>query len=283
MSSFSHLRKMKHKLDPSNLVQYRLVCSDHEEDLNQYIGKKITIRFQDQINCIECGREINKSFNQGYCFPCLQNLAECDICIVKPELCHFDKGTCRDDEFAQEHCNILHSIYLSLTSAMKIGITRQHCELSRWIDQGASQALRLISVKRRYHAGLIEVELAKNMPDKTNWQKMLKNESEYKDLQEEKKILLEKISTLIRSATFVEDLTYILEDQEILGTQRATIQEIKYPVLEYPQKVKSFNLDKDPLVEGTLLGIKGQYLILDTGVINLRKYAGYLVSIDFQA
>lgn len=278
-----HLRKMKHKLDSSNLVQYLLICGDQSEELNKYLGKKITIKFEGQINCIACGRKVNKSFNQGYCFPCVQKLAECDICIVKPELCHFDKGTCRDNDFAVEHCNISHSIYLSLTSGMKIGITRQHQELSRWIDQGATQALRLISSNRRYHAGLIEAELARTMPDKTNWQKMLKNETEHKDLLEEKKSLLEKISDLIKNNKLGEDLSYILEDQEILGTQTSLIQKIKYPVLEYPKKVKSFNLDKDPLIEGTLIGIKGQYLILDTGVINLRKYAGYLVSIDLDS
>ncbi len=300
MSLRIHLRKMKHKLGADNTVNYELRGmeskyasklqdgvepseTDYEvlEDLNQYLGKKIKIEFQDQINCIACGRKTNKSFNQGYCFPCLQKLAECDNCIIKPELCHFDQGTCRDNEFAADHCNIPHSLYISLTSGMKIGVTRQMQEQVRWVDQGAVQALRLTTLKRRYHAGLLEVELAKDMADKTNWRKMLKNEIDQVDLIEEKDLLLEKIQQLISSSKLSSELAYLIEDSSLLGNDKLPVQEIKYPVLEYPSKLNSFNLDKDPLVTGTLTGIKGQYLILDTGVINLRKYGGYLVDIDF--
>ena len=55
--------------------------------------------------------------------------------------------------------------------------------------------------------------------------------------------------------------------------------EIRYPVQGYPEKIASFNFDKDPLVEGTLLGIKGQYLMFDTGVINIRRFGGYELEI----
>jgi hypothetical protein len=291
-----HLRKMSHKLDSNSLVNYQLKLYETNyasklqdkseanpedyrilEDLNQYLGKKIKLEYQDQINCINCGRKTNKSFNQGYCFPCLNTLAECDSCIIKPELCHFDRGTCRDPEFGESNCNIEHSIYLSLTSGLKIGITRQHQEKTRWVDQGAVQALRILTVKRRWHAGLIEAELAKNMADKTNWRKMLKNEYEAVDLREEKKILLEKIKNIIELAYLDDDLSYIIDEKLISKDFERELQDIKYPVLEYPKKLSSFNLDKNPIVEGTLEGIKGQYLLMDTGVINLRKYAGYLV------
>jgi hypothetical protein len=291
-----HLRKMAHNLDSNSLVNYQLKLYEPQyasrlqdkcetnpedyrilEDLNQYLGKKIKLEYQDQINCISCGRKTNKSFNQGYCFPCLNSLAECDSCIIKPELCHFDRGTCRDSEFGESNCNIEHSIYLSLTSSLKIGITRQHQEATRWVDQGAVKALRILTVKRRWHAGLIEAELAKDMADKTNWRKMLKNEYENLDLIEEKKILLEKIKNIIELAYLDDDLSYIIDEKLISKDYAKDAQEIKYPVLEYPKKLNSFNLDKNPIVEGTLEGIKGQYLLLDTGVINLRKYAGYLV------
>ena len=52
---------------------------------------------------------------------------------------------------------------------------------------------------------------------------------------------------------------------------------IEFPVENYPEKVKSLNFDKTPEVEGVLQGIKGQYLILDIGVLNIRKFGGYLV------
>jgi len=63
--------------------------------------------------------------------------------------------------------------------------------------------------------------------------------------------------------------------QDIQFCEDAESFEFNFPVLEYPTKIVSHNLDKNPHVEGQLLGIKGQYLILDTGVINIRKYTGY--------
>jgi hypothetical protein len=58
------------------------------------------------------------------------------------------------------------------------------------------------------------------------------------------------------------------------------LQNFHFPARQYPSKIVSFNLDKIPVVEGQLDAVKGQYLILDTGVINIRKYAGYLVDIS---
>lgn len=288
-----NLRKMSHKLGSDSLVRYYLKGYGQantknldlspenkiEIELNNFVGQKLTLKFLDQINCVACGRQVNKSFNQGYCFPCIQKLAECDVCIIKPELCHFDRGTCRDASYGDEHCNITHSLYISLTSSAKIGVTRQYQELVRWVDQGALQALRLLSLKRRYHAGLLEVKLAEDMPDKTNWRKMLKNEVDSVDLPELKNKLLDKIFYLVKNTELNTELAYILDDQKVLEEKTTPLVTIKYPVLEYPKKLVSFNLDKDPLVEGTLMGIKGQYLLLDTGVINLRKYAGYLVQV----
>jgi hypothetical protein len=170
------------------------------------------------------------------------------------------------------YCNIPHSIYISLTSSVKIGITRGNNEIHRWIDQGAVKAQRLLLVKRRKFAGLIEVELAKSMKDKTDWRKMLKNEYEEANLAELKPELLDNIRNLLKNNLELDDAEFIDLDTSEL--------EIKYPVIEFPKKVNSFNLDKNPKLEGTLLGIKGQYLIFDTGVINIRKYAGYKISLE---
>lgn len=274
------IKKLSHELDSNNLVNYFFNVNDENAsiakiNLNDLIGKTFKLEFTGLINCIACNRAIKKSFNNGYCYPCLTTLAECDICILKPSLCHYDKGTCRDNEFAKEHCNITHSLYLSLTSGAKIGITRQHQEVSRWIDQGAIKALRIMSVKRRYHVGLLEDKIAKIMPDKTNWRKMLQNQYEDLDLIELREKVLSFIEQEFKENKFTNDLDYIFDVKEDLQ-----IQEIKYPVKEFPQKIKSFNLDSNPLLEGTLIGIKGQYLIFDTGVINFRKYAGYKVKLE---
>jgi hypothetical protein len=263
-----NLRKLKHHLDADNKVNYflRLEKKDSgekiEEDLNQYLGKKINLSFNNSIRCVACDRSIKKTFNNGYCFPCLQTLAECDTCIIKPELCHFDKGTCRDNEFAVSECNIPHSIYLSLTSDLKIGITRQKQELSRWVDQGAVKALRIVTVSRRYHAGLIENFLAAEMKDKTNWRKMLKSEYQDYDLKFEQEKLFDKINNNFKEIDFVWE-----QDQ--------VVQDIKYPMIAGLDKITSLDFEKSPNIEGTLIGIKAQYLIFDIGVINIRKFSGY--------
>lgn len=265
---------MAHHLDDNKLVQYKMRLSgDNSEglsiDLNSLIGHEIKLEFLGQINCINCNQPSKTSFNQGYCYRCFIKLAECDICILKPELCHYDKGTCRDEEFGKEYCNITHSVYLSITSGLKVGITRQSQEQTRWVDQGASYAIRLLSTKRRYHAGLIESSLSSQIQDKTNWRNMLKNIYPVFDLSQKSKEVISLIQGEFKSN---KELDYIIEE--------ASIFECKYPVLEYPQKITSHNLEQKPILEGILLGIKGQYLILDTAVINIRKYTGYLVEFN---
>ena len=59
-----------------------------------------------------------------------------------------------------------------------------------------------------------------------------------------------------------------------------SVCEIMYPVATYPEKVKAHNFDKTASVSGKLQGIKGQYLILDTGVLNVRKFAGYELELN---
>lgn len=284
-----YLRKMGHAINEDNSVDYYFRSyldpkaeSGENHKLNDLLGKTIKLEFQNDIACVSCGRSIKKTFSQGYCFPCLQNLPETDTCIIKPELCHFDEGSCRDSEWGEKHCNIAHSIYISLTSGVKIGITRQHQEKTRWVDQGAVKALRIASVDRRKTAGLLEVEIAKNMADKTNWRNMLKNEYEDQDLTEVRDRIFEEYEDLL--CEFMEQDAYKVNLDEALALEESQpVQEISYPVLEYPTKVRSHNFDKNPIVEGTLLGIKGQYLLLDTGVINLRKFGGYKVALEAMA
>lgn len=239
-------------------VTYQLRLGEQSHALQAAIGHTITLTLTDKINCIHCGRSIPKTFQQGYCFPCTIKLAETDMCILKPELCHFHKGTCRDNEFAKKHCFIKHSVYLALSSGAKVGITREHQKLTRWADQGASQAIEILHVPDRKTAGEIEVHISQNLSDKTNWRKMLQNEIDVVDLLQLKKNIL---------AT--------LPDLDGVEVAPDTLYELKYLVLEYPKKIVSLNLDKTPKIQDKLMGIKGQYLIFQNGVINLRKYQGY--------
>lgn len=265
------LTKMKVVLDWP--VRYSLVQGDSELALNSLLGASLMLKHTGEIHCIHCGRATRKSFNQGYCYPCFISLAQCDLCIVRPEQCHFEAGTCREPEWAQGHCMQDHIVYLANSSGLKVGITRKSQIPTRWIDQGAVQALSIFKVRSRFQAGLIEVMLKSQVSDKTNWQRMLKGSTDLLDLEQERDRLLER--TLDRIQALCE--RFGTDFLEVLKRDRPLT--IQYPVTEYPNKVKSFSLDKAPEISGVLQGIKGQYLIFDSGVINIRKFGGYVVDI----
>ena len=168
MKITGHLRKMHTEL--AEPVQYLLPVDDERLPVNALLGKKITLEYQGEIHCIACGRKTNKSFQQGYCYPCFQSLPECDSCIIKPELCHYNEGTCRDATWGERHCLQDHYVYLANSSAIKVGITRQENLPSRWLDQGASQALAIYRVKDRLTSGRVEMIFKQHVSDKTAWQ-----------------------------------------------------------------------------------------------------------------
>jgi len=264
------LHKMRARLESP--VSYFMVLGDEEIGLNPFIGKSITLTFQDKITCIHCGRNTNKSFNQGYCYPCFQKLAQCDSCIISPEKCHYDSGTCREPVWGDEFCMQDHIVYLANSSGLKVGITRASQVPTRWIDQGAVQAMPILRARSRQQSGFAEVIFKQHVSDKTNWRNMLKGNVEEIDLVMEKGRLLELCSKDLES---LEQQFGLHAISVINGVDPVSID---YPVKNYPEKVTSFNLDKTKEVTGTLTGIKGQYLILDTGVINLRRFTGYEVS-----
>ncbi|GLP98120.1 DUF2797 domain-containing protein [Paraferrimonas sedimenticola] len=259
-------------------VEYSLPLDDQLIPLNPFLGQRIRLTHTGDIHCSACGRKTKKSYSQGYCFPCMQKLPQCDLCIMKPETCHHSQvipgKECRDEEWGERNCMIDHFVYLSNTSAIKVGITRHSQLPTRWVDQGANQGLPILRVRTRHHSGLIETALAQLISDKTNWRTMLKGDAPSLDLNTEAESLLTQIQPELDE--FQQQ--YGLQALEFLSQP---ITEIRYPVLEYPTKIVSLNLDKTPTIEGTLMGIKGQYLILDTGVINLRKYTSY--NLEFAA
>ncbi|WP_407333695.1 DUF2797 domain-containing protein [Enterovibrio sp. 27052020O] len=260
------LSKMKSTLD--NGVHYSLPVGDNDVALNALIGKPLTLTYTGNIYCDACGNKTNKSFSQGHCFPCTRKLARCDMCILKPETCHFAEGTCREPEWGEKFCMTDHVVYLSNTSGLKVGITRASQIPTRWIDQGATQALPILRVKSRHLSGLVEIAIAEFLADKTNWRTMLKGDNADIDLKEEARRLLPKIDAKIFSLR----LQYGFDAVEPV---QHDIVEISYPVAEHPSKITSLNFDKEPVISGVLKGIKGQYLIFDTGVINIRKFTGY--------
>lgn len=255
-------------------VTYRLPVGDAELDLNPLIGQKLEMRYSGRIFCVHCHKKTSKSFNQGYCYPCFIKLAACDMCIMKPETCHYAAGTCREPDWGLAFCFQPHVVYLANSSGLKVGITRKTQVPTRWIDQGAMQALPVFEVASRYVSGLVEVALAKFVSDKTSWQQMLKNNDKLLDLPALRDELLAK------AAESLENVRRLAGEAAIVYLADAQPLRISYPVLHFPGKISSFNFDKSPEAGGILEGIKGQYLLFDNGVINIRKYAGYEVEIS---
>ncbi|MCO6059427.1 DUF2797 domain-containing protein [Pseudomonas sp. MOB-449] len=255
-------------------VQYSFRLGEVEVAANPLIGKQLRLEFLGSIHCTHCGRKTKKSFSQGYCYPCFTKLAQCDSCIVSPEKCHFYEGTCREPEWGERFCMTDHVVYLANSSGIKVGITRASQVPTRWIDQGASQALPIIRVATRQQSGFVEDLLRSQVADRTNWRAMLKGEAPPLDLPQIRDELFDQLADGIRA---LQDRFGLQAIQPVSDIQPI---EISYPVDAYPTKVVSFDLDKTPVVEGTLRGIKGQYLILDTGVINLRKYTAYQLAIS---
>lgn len=255
-------------------VVYELPVGEQRVNLNDLIGSPLTLRYVNEIHCIHCGRKTNKSFNQGYCYPCFKSLAQCDMCIVKPELCHFAAGTCREPDWAEQHCMQDHFVYLANSSGIKVGITRGSQVPTRWIDQGASSAIPIFKAKNRLVSGRLEVILKQHVADKTDWRRMLKGEPESIDLARRRDALVDasRVELQALEKELGSDAFSFLDSEQQV--------DIAFPVQQYPEKIKAHNLDKTAEVSGVLSGIKGQYLLLDSGVLNIRKFGGYLVEVE---
>ena len=257
MKVVGQLEKMTHEAkDP---IEYFLTLDEQPVPINSEIGKTMTVKFTGKITCVECGKKIKKTYSDGYCYPCTRDLPENAMCSVRPETCEHENGNEADQEFYRTSCKIDHFVYLSLTSGVKVGVTRYKNIPSRWIDQGAVQGLIIAKVPERKLAGLIEVALAKHMADKTNWRKMLKGDIAVIDLPSRRDEVIKLIPDDLKK--------YALEDE--------SVQVFQYPIQAVPEKIVSHNLDKEAEFTDDLTGIKGQYLIFKNRVINLRKYSGY--------
>lgn len=264
-----NIRKMRSEL--SDEVQYSLPLNDNLEKgelipMNQFVGKDISLRFEHVINCVVTGKKIKKAYGEGMSYDAFMSSPMASPSIIRPELSRIHEGIAlRDEEWERKHHLTPHVVYLSKTSGIKVGVTRETQIPTRWIDQGAVEAVLIAKTPYRGAAGMIEVALKDFIADKTNWQRMLKNELTEESILDKKEELIEE---------FPEEFEDFLEYDN-------TITHINYPVLSFPTKVKSLKFDKTPIIEKKLVGIKGQYLIFDDEmVLNMRSHAGYLVSLE---
>jgi hypothetical protein len=248
-----------------------IIYSAHwqEEPLcfNELIGKEFQIQFTGNLFCQVCTKKTKKFFGEGFCYTCFIESSQAAPCILRPELCKGHLGEGRDPVWEEKHHNQPHVVYLAATDVVKVGVTRSTQVPTRWIDQGASSVIIFAETPNRYEAGKLEVELKAFYTDKTNYRKMLQNEiDENIDLIEEKWQTVEKLPSDLQ--------TFISEND--------AITEIIYPVITFPKSVQVLNLDKTPLIKGTLKGIKGQYLLFEGDfALNIRRHTGYEVKISF--
>lgn len=244
-------------------IQYYLVFENDFLNVNQLLDKKISINFLG-YQCLNCGLQ-KKIYRQGFCYDCFFEAPQAAAWIINPELSRAHLGIeDRDLEYEKSVQLRPHVVYLANSSSVKVGVTRKTQIPTRWIDQGAHEAIEIVEVPNRYLAGIVEIALKSHVSDKTNWRMMLKNDLKDEDLVEWRNNLKQFIPD--------EAVEYYLENN--LETN------LQFPVLAYPENPKPLNLEKNPYYEGVLKGIKGQYLIFeDNTVFNIRSNEGYVVSI----
>lgn len=246
-------------------IQYYLVFENSFLNMNQLLNKELEINFEG-YQCLNCGKK-KKIFRQGFCYECFYSSPAVGDWIMKPELSTAHLGIADRDLAYEEQVQLQpHIVYLALSSEVKVGVTRKTQVPTRWIDQGASQAISIVEVPNRYLAGITEVALKSHYTDKTNWRKMLQNDIVHLDLIAERL----KLENLIPA-----------EVQEYFHVEKNDLYEMHFPVLNYPKKVNSLSLEKTHNFKGKLAGIKGQYLIFEDGtVFNIRSFEGYVVRLE---
>jgi hypothetical protein len=247
-------------LDP---IQYYLVFNNDFIHVNQLINKRVTIKLVGH-QCLSCGLD-RPIYRQGFCRTCFFDKPIAGDWIMRPELstAHLGKED-RDLEYEKKVQLQPHIVYLANSSNVKVGVTRKSQVPTRWIDQGAHEALEIVEVPNRYLAGITEVALKDYVADKTNWRNMLKNDVKDEDLLEWRSKLK----------------NYIPEEAKDYFIDNISETHIHFPVQQYPEKPKSLNLNKTMEYQGKLVGIKGQYLIYeDNTVFNVRANEGLVVNI----
>ena len=256
------LRKMTTEM--AKPVQYYLLFEQDYLNVNQVLDKRLAINFL-FYRCVNCNRN-KKIFANGVCYHCFMLLPEMGQWVIRPELSTAHLGhEDRDLDYEQQAQLQPHVVYLANSSNVKVGVTRKSQIPTRWIDQGAHEAIEVVEVPNRYLAGITEVALKEHVSDKTNWRRMLTNDLKDLDLAE------------IRD----ELRQYLPEEVQEYYLSNSAEFEIEFPVISYPEKCRTLNLSKTPFYEGILKGVKGQYLIFEDGMVfNVRKHEGFVVSLS---
>jgi len=253
-------------------VTYALHLDEAIIPLNELLGETLVIEFDGRIRCRHCDSTTRKSYGDGYCYPCFKTLARCDLCVVSPDRCHFAAGTCREPSWGEAFCMQPHVVYLANSAGAKVGITKPEHLPGRWLDQGATQAVVIMYTATRHQAGCVEAALARHVNDRTDWRGLVGKSAESIDLP--------LLASQLRGAA-AKELAAL--EQMFPGALRwaeaAVPATFDYPVAQYGSPVRGLVLSTAEPVEGVLLGIKGQYLMFDSGVFNVRRHTSYHVTL----
>jgi len=268
-----NLRKLNTEceLSESGHVRYVLRGSDvleplPAEELNPLVGSHLSLKFLGQIHCRITGQLIKKAYGEGMSYQAWMDHPLATPSILRPELSRIHEGIAlRDFEWEQRHHNQPHYVYISQTSGFKVGVTRTTNKPFRWHDQGAVAAVAIAETPYRQLAGLMEVELKEILSDKTNFRKMLQRVApNVEEIEEWKEACFDHLGVDVFEPFLLDQAPCVFD----------------YPVLCYPNKVTSLNLDKTSEISGRLDGIKGQYLLFEGGrVFNMRRHSGYRVAL----
>lgn len=257
---------------PGIPVRYSLELDGCMVPLNELLGRTLAIRFDGHITCRHCGAITRKSYGEGYCYPCFKTLARCDLCVVSPDRCHYAAGTCREPQWGESFCMQPHLVYLANSAGAKVGITTPANVPMRWLDQGATQAAVIMRTQSRFQAGCVEAALAQHVSDRTEWRTLVGRDAQEIDLV----TLCEQLRR--QAARSLASL-----DERFPGALQWVEQpaplRFEYPVTSYAGQPVGLTLEPGVAIGGALLGIKGQYLMFDNGVFNVRRHTSYHVEV----
>lgn len=259
-------------VEDTHPASYSLYLADETINANALIGRRVEIAFQDRITCRHCGEDTARSYGGGHCYTCFKTLARCDLCVVSPDRCHYFQGTCREPEWGEGFCMQPHRVYLANSAGLKVGITKPDHLPTRWLDQGATQALVVMATQTRQQAGLVEAALSRIVRDRTDWRALVTRDAPEIDLGS-------AWDQLARSAAAPLEA---LERRFPGALDRAVDEKVRtfaYPIAAYPRRAERLTFDGPGLVSGELVGIKGQYLLFESGVFNVRQYTSYHVEV----
>lgn len=234
------------------------------EPLNALLGEDIQLEHDGRIICSACGAATRRSYADGHCYACFKRLARCDLCVVSPARCHYAQGTCREPEWGEAFCMRPHRVYLANSSGPKVGITSGDSATGRWLDQGASQGVIVARTPTRHLAGVLEETLARRIGDRTDWRMLVTRDAPPVDLAALRERLRPEPDELPGGVEWLDD---------------EPVEQLTYPVLRYPRGQRGgpvqLELQREPRLRGVLLGIKGQYLLFEHGVLNVRRHNGF--------